>query len=87
MVMESEKVNPFRQETPEEGRRTYRPKCCEFNNKNEDNSLKTLNDKNKYMLFPCLKQLVGALWHNNLCGLFNTKSYTYKKSHLWVNIL
>ena len=35
-----------RQETPEEGRRTYRPKCCEYNNIDEDNSTKTLTDKN-----------------------------------------
>ena len=34
------------QQTPEEGRRTYRPKRCENNNKDEDNSPKTLNDKN-----------------------------------------
>ena len=34
-----------RQETPEEGRRTYQPKCCEYNNKDKDNSPKTLNDK------------------------------------------
>ena len=27
---------------PEEGQRTYRLKCCENNNKDEDNSLKTL---------------------------------------------
>ena len=33
-------------QTPEEGRRTYRPKHCGNNNKDEDNSLKTLNDKN-----------------------------------------
>ena len=31
-------------QTPEEGQRTYRPKRCE--NKDEDNSRKTLNDKN-----------------------------------------
>ena len=31
--------------TPEEGRRKYRPKRCENNNK-DDNSPKTLNDKN-----------------------------------------
>ena len=24
-------------QTPEEGRRTYRPKRCEYNNKNEEN--------------------------------------------------
>ena len=34
-------------QTPEEGRRTYRPKRCGNNNKGEDNSLKTLNDKNQ----------------------------------------
>ena len=33
------------QQTPEEGRRTYRLKCCGNNYKDEDNSPKTLNDK------------------------------------------
>ena len=33
-------------QTPEEGRWTYRPKCSGNNNKDENNSLKTLNDKN-----------------------------------------
>ena len=33
-------------QTPEEGWRTYRPKRCGNNNKDEDNSLQTLNDKN-----------------------------------------
>ena len=37
------------QQTPEEGRRTYQLKCCGNNNKDEDNSSKTLNDK-KYSL-------------------------------------
>ena len=32
-------------QTSEEGRRTYRPKRCGNNNKDEDNSPKTLNDK------------------------------------------
>ena len=32
-------------QTPEEGRRTYRPKRCGNNNIDEDNSPKTLNDK------------------------------------------
>ena len=35
------------QQRPEEGRRIYRPKCYGNNNKDEDNSLKTLNDKNQ----------------------------------------
>ena len=33
-------------QTPEEGRWTYRPKRCGKNSKDEDNSPKTLNDKN-----------------------------------------
>ena len=33
-------------QTPEEGRRTYRPKRYGNNNKDKDNSPKTLNDKN-----------------------------------------
>ena len=37
--------SPVRQ-TPEEGRRTYRPKHSGNKNKDEDNSLKTLNDRN-----------------------------------------
>ena len=36
-----------RQETPEEDQRTHRSKRCEYNNKDEDNSRKILNDKNK----------------------------------------
>ena len=34
-------------QTPEEGRRTYQPKRCGNNNKDEDNSPKTLNDKKR----------------------------------------
>ena len=37
-------------QTPEEGLRTYWPKHCEYNNKDEDNSRKTLNDKNQQTL-------------------------------------
>ena len=38
-------------QTSEEGRRTYRPECC-GNNKDEDDSLKTLNEKiNNYREF------------------------------------
>ena len=33
-------------QTPEEGRRAYRPKRCGNNNKDEDNSPKNLNDEN-----------------------------------------
>ena len=34
-------------QTPEEGRRTYRPKRCGNNNKDEDNRPKNLIDKNQ----------------------------------------
>ena len=34
-------------QTPEEGRRTYRPKRCRNNNKDEDNSPKNVTDKKK----------------------------------------
>ena len=37
-------------QTPEEGQRTYRLKHCGNNNKDEDNSPKTLNDKNYWAL-------------------------------------
>ena len=33
-------------QTPGQGQRTYQPKHCGNNNKDEDNSLKSLNDKN-----------------------------------------
>ena len=39
------------QQTPEEGRRTYQRKYCEYNNKDEDNSLKTLNDKKHFYAY------------------------------------
>ena len=40
-----------------EGRRTYRPKHCGNNNKDEDNSPKTLNDKNHQASSQKLRQL------------------------------
>ena len=38
------------QQIPEEGWRIYRPKRCENNNKDEDNSPKTLNDKKPHLV-------------------------------------
>ena len=40
-------------QTPEESWRTYRPKCCGNNNKDEDNSSKTLYDKNHPIFSEC----------------------------------
>ena len=49
------------QQTPEEVRRTYRPKHCVNNNKHEDNSPKTLNDMNQQALSQKFRQLVLVL--------------------------
>ena len=48
-------------QTPEEGRWTYRPKRCENDNKNEDNSPKTLNEEIKLFLL--------IIWSCNCCLL------------------
>ena len=53
-------------QTPEEGRRTYRLKRC--GNNDEDNSLKTLNDKNHQASFQKFRQLIF---------LFNTNSQQF----------
>ena len=47
-------------QTPEEGRRTYRPKRCgnNNNNKDEDNSPKNLNDKNQQASSQKFRQLI-----------------------------
>ena len=46
------------QQTPEEGRWTYQPKRCGNNNKDEDNSPKTLNDKNQLASSQKFRQLI-----------------------------
>ena len=46
-------------QTPEEGWRTYRPKHCGNNNKDEDNSLKTLNDKHHQASSLKFRQLIS----------------------------
>ena len=47
----------FKQLTPEEGRRRYRPKRCGNNNEYEDYSPKNLNDKNHQASSQKFKQL------------------------------
>ena len=44
-------------QTPEEGRRAYRPKRCGNNNKDVDNSPKNLNDKNQQASSQKFRQL------------------------------
>ena len=43
-------------QTPEEGRRTYRPKRCGNNNKDEENSPKNFNDKNQKASYQKFRQ-------------------------------
>ena len=45
-------------QTPEEGWRTHQLKCCEYNNKDEENSPKTLNIKNQQTLSQKFRQLI-----------------------------
>ena len=65
-------------QTPEEGRRTYRPKRCGNNNKDEDNSPTTLNDKNQQASSQKFRQLIlFSIWkydkYNELCPQFCSK--------------
>ena len=48
-------------QTPEEGRRTYRPKRGGNNNKDEDNSPKNLNDKNQQASSQRFRLLIPVL--------------------------
>ena len=52
------RLRNFDNKTPEEGRRTYWPKRCGNNNKCEDNSPKTLNDKNRQASSQKFRQLL-----------------------------
>ena len=54
-------VGSWVQRTPEEGQRTYWPKHCGNNNKDEDNSLKTLNDKNHQASSQKFRQLISFI--------------------------
>ena len=54
------------QQTLEEGRRTYRPKRCGNNNKDEDNCPKNLNDKNQQALSQKFWQLIILFNINHL---------------------
>ena len=73
-------------QTPEIGRRTYRPKHCGNNNKDEDNNPKTLNDKNRQAssqttyhesfqgicgLMPLPRPMFSINWKSNLFSRFS----------------
>ena len=66
-------------ETPEEGRKTNQPKCCDYNNKNEINSPNILSDNNTNKLqlygFKYIQQLHGFnlfyIWNDPHCHFYN----------------
>ena len=66
------------QQTPEEGRGTYRPKRCRNNNKDEDNRPKALNNKNHQALSQKFRQLITILF---CCTYSNSFSYCYLTHH------
>ena len=49
-------------QTPEEDRRTYRPKRSGNNNKDADNSPKTINDKNILLIVYCIYIYSHTSW-------------------------
>ena len=52
------------QQTPEEGRRIYQPKHYRNNNKDEDNSPKTLDDKNQQVSSQKFRQLTAFIGYS-----------------------
>ena len=81
----------FRRKTPEESRRSYRPKRNEYNNKDGDSNPKTLNGKNhqalsqkfrKLSLLVCLflKNFVQSFFINISNSVDHTKIYTQNQT-------
>ncbi len=66
-------------QTPKEGWRTHRPKRCWNNNKDKDNSPKTLNDKNHQALFQKFRQLIYIYSFSNIyiyiCNVVTSLGY------------
>ena len=71
-------------QTLEEGRRIYQPKHCENNNKDEDNSPKTLNDKNHQALSQKFRQLkihkLMRMTYNDISEFFGLVPGTWQQS-------
>ena len=60
------------QQTPEDGQKTYWLKRCGNNNEDEDNSPKTLNDKNHQALSQKFSQLRNVLFCLGWVGFIST---------------
>ena len=68
-------------QTPEERRRTYRPKRCGNNNKDEDNNPKTLYDENQQASSQKFRQLKKC----NLKKAMEHWKYNYKYNEIFAN--
>ena len=66
----------FRRETPEECRRTYRLKRCEYNNKDENNGPNILNDN---FFFILIKSIIVSLQHSRVLEAKNPPTLLLKK--------
>ena len=60
-------------ETPEKGRRIYRPKCCEYNNKDKANSPNILRNDHYQVSSQRFKQIL----------LFLVEYYQIKTDIIW----
>ena len=65
-------------QTLEEGWRTYRPKHYRNNNKDEDNSPKTLNDKNQQASYQKFRQLSIYMSYTVMRSITTVIQYIYK---------
>ena len=69
-------------QTPEEGRRTYRQKPCGNNNKDEDNSPKTLNNKNHQASSQKFWQLIKVCYIRNFVSISSHIQSAYSSQEL-----
>ena len=79
-------------QTPEEDQETYRPKCYGNNNKFEDNSPKTLNDKNHLVSSEKFRQQISFMFLIKICipikiGSNSWIAFSYKYSPTAQNLI
>ena len=68
-------IGSWVRQTPEESQRTYQPKCCGNTTKAEDNSLKTLNDRNHQASSQKFRQLKYLFSDNKKSQVRTLSSY------------
>ena len=73
-------------QTPEEGRRTYRPKRCRNNNNDEDNSPKTFTDKNHQASSQKFRQLAALCYDLLYIYIFFIRKRKIGESYLLIDL-